>query len=330
MQQRQAEKLTRATSSATTFEAVSREFHDTKAAEWSEQYAEQWIERMQRDLFPTLGALPLRDILSPALLGALRLVEARGAIDSAHTLRQQAGQVFRFGIATGRCSSDPAASLKGALKSVIVTNMAAITDPAGVATLMRAIDDYRGHPVTRGALVLSALTFQRPGNVRAMEWAEIDTDAALWTIPADKMKRKLHGKENGRPHMVPLAQQALAVLAALRPLTSHGRFVFPSLLTGERCMSDNTINTALRRIGYTNDEMTAHGFRAMARTILDERLGVNPEAIEAQLAHGKSGPLGAAYDRAEFMEQRRQMMSAWADFLDTLRSGAKVIPIRVA
>jgi integrase len=179
--------------------------------------------------------------------------------------------------------------------------------------------------------VLSALVFQRPGNVRAMEWAEVDLDAALWTIPALKMKRTAHGKVNGRPHLVPLAAQAVAVLRELHPLTGHGRYVFPSLLTGERCMSENTIRTALRRMGYTNDEMTAHGFRAMARTLIVERLpGIAPDVIEAQLAHGKSGPLGMAYDRAEFMEQRRRMMTTWADYLGALRAGAKVVPIRAA
>jgi len=209
--------------------------------------------------------------------------------------------------------------------------MAAILEPVQTGELLRAIDAYVGQPVTRAALSLSALVFQRPGNVRAMEWAEVDTDAALWTIPADKMKRTVHGKINGRPHLVPLAPQAVVILKDLRPLTGHGRYVFPSLLTGERCMSENTIRAALRRMGYSNDEMTAHGFRAMARTLMVERLpGIAPDVIEAQLAHGKSGPLGMAYDRAEFMEQRRQMMSAWADYLDRLRDGAQVIPFKTA
>ncbi len=164
-----------------------------------------------------------------------------------------------------------------------------------------------------------------------MEWSEIEFDKALWTIPAIKMKRSIHGKANGRPHLVPLSTQALALLMELQPLTGHGHFVFPSLLTGERCMSENTVRTALRRLGYQNGEMTPHGFRAMARTLIVERLpGVSPDVIEAQLAHGKSGPLGMAYDRAEFMEQRKALMQAWADYLDQLKAGAKVIDFKAA
>jgi integrase len=208
--------------------------------------------------------------------------------------------------------------------------MAAVLDPAGVSALMRAIATYEGQPLTRAALELSALLFQRPGNIRQMEWAELKLDSGLWTIPAAKMKRTVHGKVNGRPHLVPLAARAVAILRDLHPLTGHGRFVFPSLLTSERSMSENTLRTALRRMGYTNDEMTPHGFRAMARTILVEQLNVNPDVIEAQLAHGKSGPLGAAYDRAEFMNQRRVMMSMWADYLDHLRDGQQGVSFKIA
>ncbi|MDH4062715.1 MAG: site-specific integrase, partial [Aquincola sp.] len=232
-----------------------------------------------------------------------------------------AGQVFRFGIATGRCERNPAPDLHGALKPIVVKHMAAVLDPSGATALMRAIAAYEGQPLTRAALELSALLFQRPGNIRQMEWSEVDFDRALWIIPAAKMKRTVHGKVNGRPHLVPLARRAVAILRELHPLSGHGRYVFPSLLTGERCMSENTLRTAVRRMGYTNDEMTPHGFRAMARTILVEQLNVNPDVIEAQLAHGKSGPLGAAYGRAEFMTQRRAMMTQWADYLDGLRHG---------
>lgn len=209
--------------------------------------------------------------------------------------------------------------------------MAAVLEPSKAGELLRAIEAYGGQPTTRAALELSALLFQRPGNVRMMEWAEVDLDNALWAIPPEKMKRTVHGKTNGRPHLVPLAPQAVAILKELHPLTGHGQYVFPSLLTGERPMSDNTVRTALRRMGYSNEQMTAHGFRAMARTLIAERLpGISSDVIEAQLAHGKSGPLGMAYDRAEFMDQRRQMMQAWADYLDRLREGAKVIPIKAA
>jgi integrase len=286
---------------------------------------------MEKDLFPFLGTLPLKSITAPVLLDALRRVERRGAREAAHTMRQTAGQVFRYGIQTGRCDRNPATDLHGALKPVVVRNMAAILEPVKVGELMRAIEGYVGQPATQAALKLSALLFQRPGNIRAMEWGEIDAEAALWTIPAAKMKRTLHGKTNGRPHLVPLSRQALEILADLRPLTGSRQYVFPSLLSPTDCMSENTIRGALRRMGFTNDEMTPHGFRAMARTLIVERLpGIHPDVIEAQLAHGKSGPLGSAYDRAEFMEQRRQMMQAWADYLDTLRDGAQIISIGAA
>ena len=328
VQKRKADTLAARYSSATTFDAVAAEFYAQERGGWSDTYAKKWHRLVERDLSPWLGTLPLAGISAPMLLDTLKRTERRGAIDTAHALRQYAGQVFRYGIATGRCTGNPAADLTGALKPLQVKHMGAVLEPFQAGALLRDIDGYTGQPVTRTALALSALVFQRPGNVRAMEWAEIDTDAALWTIPAAKMKRTVHGKVNGRPHLVPLAPQALALLADLRPLTRHGRFVFPSLLTGEECMSENTIRAALRRMGYDNDTMTPHGFRAMARTLIAERLpGIALDVIEAQLAHGKSGPLGMAYDRAEYMEQRRAMMNAWADYLDRLRTGAQVIPI---
>lgn len=326
---RKADKLTSAASSATTFEVVAREFHAAQRSGWSGTYAEKWLRLMERDLFPWLGSLPLADVSAPVLLSAIQRVEARGAHDTAHALRQYAGQVYRLGIATGRCERNPASDLRDALKPLQVRHMGAVLDPAKAGELMRDLYGYAGQPVTRAALLLSALLFQRPGNIRAMEWSEIDAGKALWTIPAAKMKRTVHGKVNGRPHLVPLAQQALAILEDLRPLTGHGRYVFPSLLTGEECMSENTIRAALRRMGYANDEMTAHGFRAMARTLIAENLpGIHADVVEAQLAHGKSGPLGMAYDRAEYMAQRRELMTKWADYLDRLRIGADVIPLR--
>ena len=331
VQKRRADKLVNSASNATTFESVAREFYSTKAASWSPAYSARWIERMEKDLFPLVGSLPLSGVSAPILLHALRAVEKRGAVETAHTLRQTSGQVFRYGIQTGRCVHSPAPALHGALQPVTVKHMSAVLEPIKAGDLLRAVDTYAGQPVTRAALALSALLFQRPGNIRAMEWVEVDADAALWTIPAEKMKRTIHGKTNGRPHMVPLARQALAILDHLRPLTGHGRYVFPSMLTGERCMSENTVRGALRRLGYSNDEMTPHGFRAMARTLMIERLpGITADVIEAQLAHGKAGPLGMAYDRAEFMEQRKAMMQTWADYLDRLRDGSQVLPFKAA
>ena len=333
VQRRKADRAIAKASGATTFEAVAREFHATKAGAWSATHAGQWLRCVEKDLLPWLGTLPIADVSAPLLLDALRKVQARGALRMAHDLREFAGQVFRYGIATGACTRNPAVDLRGALVPYVERNMAAVVEPGQAGELLRAIDAYAGQPTTRAALMLSALLFQRPGNIRMMEWAWIDTDAALLTIPAEAMKGTIAGKVNGRPHLVPLAPQSLAVLAELRPLTGHGRYVFPSLLTGERGMSENTIRAALRRMGYGNDQMSAHGFRAMARTMIGERLpGIAQDVIEAQLAHGKAGPLGTAYDRAEYMEQRRAMMGAWADYLDRLRDGAEVVklPARAA
>ena len=320
------EQQATAVAAANTFELVAREFHKSKSDSWSTSYAAKWLRGLEKDLFPYLGALPLAIITAPLLLDALRRVEKRGAIESAHTLRQTAGQVFMYGVQTGRCERNPAPDLNGALKPVNVKHMAAILEPFKVGELLRAIQGYSGQPMTRAAMALSALLFQRPGNIRQMEWAWVNVDAAVLIIPSQDMKRRKHQKVNGRPHLVPLAPQALAYLAELHPLTGRGRYVFPSLRTGERPLSDNTINAALRRMGFSQDEMSAHGFRATARTLMIERMpGISADVIEAQLAHGKSGPLGMAYDRAEFMEQRRVMMREWADYLDKLRIGANVI-----
>lgn len=328
---KRAEKVATAAAAAHTLEAVAREFHALRGAGWSPKYSARWIERMEKDLFPYLGKLTLPSITAPILLDVLRKVEKRGAHETAHSLRQAAGQVFRYGIQTGRCESNPVADLHGALKPIVVKHMAAVLEPVKAGELLRAIYGYTGQPMTKAALQLSGLLFQRPGNIRQMEWAWIDLGKGMLTIPSESMKRRMHQKINGRPHFVPLAPEAVAILRELHPLTGHGRYVFPSLRTAERPMSDNTINAALRRMGFTGDEMTAHGFRAMARTLMIERLpGIAADVIEAQLAHGKSGPLGAAYDRAEYMEQRRKMMKEWADYLDRLRIGAEVIPLRGA
>ena len=313
------------------FEAVAREWHEgAHSRKVSEGHAERTLIRLEQDVFPWLGRKPIASIDAPMLLECLRRIESRGAIETAHRVKQACGQVFRYGIATGKCTRNPAPDLLDALQPVNAKHMAAVVTPAAAGELMRNVVAYEGHPVTRAALVLSALLFQRPGNIRSMEWAEVDLDAALWTIPGAKMKRTVKDKASGTAHMVPLPSQAITALRDLQPLTGHGRYVFPSLMTGERCMSENTVNTAIRRMGYSNDDMTAHGFRAMARTLMVEKLNVNPEVIEAQLAHGKSGPLGAAYDRAQFMEQRKAMMQTWADYLDRLRDGAQVLPFKVA
>jgi integrase len=323
---RQIDRLEAKLLEKNTFAEVARELHGTKASGWSEQYAQRWLERMEKDLFPWIGPVPLPEITAPMLLNTLRRIEKRGARETAHTLRQTAGQVFRYGIATGRCERNPAPDLHGALQPLNIKHMAAILEPTKAGELVRSMHEYSGQPVTRTALLLSALLFQRPGNIRCMEWAEVDFDDCLWTIPAAKMKRTVYGKVNGRPHLVPLAPQAIELLRELQPISGHSRFVFPSLISSQRPMSENTLRVALRRMGYSNDDMTPHGFRAMARTIMVEKLNMHPEAIEAQLAHGKSGPLGAAYDRAEFIDQRRAMMREWANYLDQLHKADAASP----
>ncbi|MFM2069085.1 MAG: hypothetical protein RLZZ584_3994 [Pseudomonadota bacterium] len=331
IQQRRAERAEKARTAAVTYEAVAREFHTLKAPGWSEDHAAKWLRMNELHLFPELGGLPLDAVKTHILLATLRKVEARGTLSTAQDLQQMAGQVFRYGVQSGKCTINPATDLKGALAPHVARHRAAVLEPLRVGELLRAIDGYHGQPATRAALRLAALLFQRPGNIRTMEWCEVDMGAALWTIPSGKMKRTKAEKLNGRPHLVPLALQALGILAELRPLTGAGRYVFPGARSHARPMSDNTLNAALRRLDFGTDEHVAHGFRAMARTLMVERLpGVSPDVIEAQLAHGKAGPLGMAYDRAEFLEQRRQMMQQWADYLDRLRDGAQVLAFRAA
>ena len=257
-----------------------------------------------------------------------RRIEARGAIETAHRALQACGQVFRYAIATGRAERDPTPDLRGALKPVLVQHMAAITDPQRVGDLLRAIESYKGMPITRAALQLAPLVFVRPGELRKAEWVEFDLDAAQWRIPAARMKRTKQEKLSGTAHAVPLSRQAVAILRELHPLTGHGRYLFPSPRTSERPMSDNGVLSALRRMGFPSDEMTGHGFRAMARTMLAERLNVDEAIIEAQLAHAVKDSLGRAYNRTEFLEQRRKMLQTWADYLDKLRTGAEIIPIK--
>lgn len=326
--ERKAARLAGAIARANTFELVARELHLTKASGWSSTYAARWIDRMQRDLFPWIGAMPLDDITAPVLLGALNRVVKRGAIETAHSLRQWSGQVFRYGVATGRCQRNIVADLVDALPPLNVKSVSAILQPAAAGQLLRDIDAYPGQLTTRVCMQLSALLWQRPGNMRAMRWEDLDLAEAMWAIPSEAMKRTVAGKLRGSPHHVPLPRQAIALLEEVRPLTGSGTYVFPAMTDKAKPLSENTVRVALRRMGYTNEEHTPHGFRAMARTLLVERLGFADGVVEAQLAHAKSGPLGAAYDRAEYMAQRREMMQRWADYLDQLRNGGKVISLR--
>lgn len=311
-----------------TFEAVAREWlvtvHEAKV---SAGHAERTRIRFEQDAFPWIGRRPIAEVDAPELLTTLRRVTARGAIETAHRLKDACGQVFRYGIATGVCTRNPATDLRDALPPVPTRHLAAVVDPKQAGELLRAMGDYAGHPITRAALALSALLFLRPGELRQMEWAWVDLDGALVTLPAALMKRRKDEKTNGAPHLVPLAPQAVAILRDLFPLTGAGRYVFPSLQTKDRPMSENTVNVALRRMGFDRETATAHGFRAMARTMAAERLGIAPEVIEAQLAHAVGDALGRAYNRTTFADQRRELMTKWADYLDRLRKGADVVAL---
>lgn len=303
--------------------------HEAKV---SPGHAQRTRIRFEQDVFPWLGARPIAEIEAPEVLRCVRRVVERGAIETAHRIKDACSQVFRFAIAETICKRNPAADLRDALPPVPSRHLAAIVEPKRAAELLRAMTEYAGHPVTRAALTLSALLFLRPGELRQIEWAWIDLDAGILDIPAALMKRSKKDKANGASHFVPLAPQAVEVLRVLQPLTGHGRYVFPSLLTDQRPMSENTVRSALRRMGYSNDDMTAHGFRAMARTMAAERLGIAPEVIEAQLDHAVQDSLGRAYNRTQYLDQRRELMNKWADYLDRLRVGAEVVqlPRRVA
>jgi integrase len=304
-----------------TFEVVAREWLGKFSAEWSEKHKLNTLAILAKDLFPWLGKRPMREITAPELLACLRRTESRGALDTAHRARQVCGQVFRYAVATGRADRDPTGDLKGALPPVKQKHFPSIVDSQAIGGLLRAIDGYQGQFATCCALRLAPLVFVRPGELRKAEWSEIDLDAALWCIPAGRMKMK-------EPHIVPLSTQAVAILRELRPLTGNGRYLFPSPRTPDRPMSDNGILSALRRMGIAKDEMTGHGFRAMARTVLDEVLGFRVDYIEHQLAHAVRDTNGRAYNRTAHLPERKAMMQAWADYLDGLKTGAKVLPFK--
>jgi integrase len=317
---RKAEKASGADGVANSFEVVAREWFDKQVAGWAETHADKVIQRLEKDVFPWLGKRPIASITAPDLLTVIRRIEARGAVDTSHRALQNCGQVFRYAVATGRAERDPTGDLRGALAKTRRKHYAAIVEPDGVGQLLRAIDAFRGTLIVRCALRLAPLVFVRPGELRRAQWSEFDLDKGEWNIPAERMKAK-------RPHLVPLARQAVAILRELHPLTGHRAFVFPGR-DPKKPMSDAAVNAALRRMGYdTRTEITGHGFRAMARTILHEQLSAGRDAIEHQLAHRVGDPLGTAYNRTQFIKQRRVMMQRWADYLDRLRKSAKAVPI---
>ena len=313
------------------FEEVARSWFDVQRSDWAATYANKVIRRLELYAFPYIGRRPVGEITPPELLAVLRRLEARGVVETAHRVRDACSQVFRFAVAEGRVTSDPARDLAGALRTHQTKHIPAITEPARFGELLRAIDGCRGIPATREGLKLAALLFLRPGaELRAAEWSEFDLDAALWSVPASRMKRRKHAKENGPPHLVPLPRQAVEILRELRRLTGHQRFVFQGVRDRSKTISENTLNAALSALGFGPDEMRMHGFRAAARTMLAERLNFDDKVIEAQLAHAVPDALGRAYNRTQFVEQRRAMLQTWADYLDKLRTGAQVIPIRAA
>ncbi len=318
-----AEKQARTSAASSTFEKIAREWLQKTAADRTEGTQKKRLTWLEKDVFPHIGHLNIGEITPRDILGALRIMEARGALDAVQRVKQVCGQVLRYGIAIGFAERDVTQDLKGALKTARPKHFAAITDPKLAGALMRSIFDYQGHPYTVAALKLSPLVFVRPGELRTAEWSEMDLDAAEWRIPGSKMKMQVD-------HLVPLSRQAIEILRDMHPLTGHGRYVFPSIRTGERPMSENTVNAALRAMGYAQEVHSAHGFRAMARTILDEVLGERVDLIEHQLAHAVKDPNGRAYNRTSHLSARRDMMQRWADYLDKLRAGAEVISLNVA
>jgi integrase len=318
---KQEAKQTTAATAANTFEIVAREWLAKTAADRMASTDNKITKWLNHDVFPYIGKMPIANIGPRDVLGALRHMETRGALDSVQRVKQVCGQVFRYAVASGSAERDVTQDLKGALAKATPGNFAAITDPKQAGQLMRSIFDYSGHPCTVAALKLSPLVFVRPGELRTAEWAEIDLDAAEWRIPGSKMKMKAD-------HIVPLCTQSVGILRSIQPITGHGQFVFPSMRTGERPMSENTVNSALRGMGYAKETHSAHGFRAMARTILDEVLDQRVDLIEHQLAHAVKDANGRAYNRTAHLPARRKMMQAWGDYLDKLRTGADVIQLR--
>jgi len=330
VQARKIEKLKALTPAGDTFKATALEWYALKLDSWSSHYAVREKRNLEKDLFPFLGDRRIGEIEPIELLATVRRVEERGALDVAHRVLTTAGQVWRYGVATGRATRDVSADIKGALKPHHGKHFAAITDPIKLGELIRVIRGYQGGPIVRAALQLAPMLFQRPGELRAAAWSEFDLEAALWTIPAARMKRRVDGKKNGDPHLVPLPVQAIEILRHLQPLTGHGTLLFPGERSHERPISDNTLRAALLTLGYGPETQSVHGFRATARTILAEVHDVDPLVIEAQLAHAVKDSNGRSYNRTTYLKHRATMMQQWADYLDKLARGADVIQLKSA
>ena len=321
-EQRKAEKAIRAGLAANTFEAIGREWYAKTAATQAATTSEKLLRRLEVDVFPWIGARPIANLAAPDLIKIIERIEQRDALDTARRVHNAIGRIFRYAVGRGLTNRDPSRDieLSDILPPADVQHHASVTEPKAVGGLLRAIDGFTGTLTTRCALRLAALAFVRPGELRHAEWTEFDFDKAEWRIPAGKMKMK-------EQHIIPLSTQAIGILREIQPLTGSGRYVFPSERGDGRPMSENTVNAALRRLGYAKHEMTGHGFRSMASTLLHE-LGLPHAVIERQLAHGERNKVSAAYNFAEHLPERRKMMQQWADYLDKLKAGAEVIPLR--
>ena len=318
VQARKVERLKATNPAGDSFKVVALEWFDKQEPQWSPAHAVRARRQLERDLFPWLGERKMAEVTPPELLATLRKVEERGAVETADRGLMLARQIWRYAVATGRAERDISAELKGAMTPYRGKHFAAITEPERLGALLRAIKAYKGGPIVRAALQLAPMLFQRPGELRAAEWSEIDLERALWTIPSARMKRSKAGKENGDPHLVPLPRQAMQILRELHVYPGHGRMVFPGERSHERPISENSVRTALITMGYTPEIQTWHGFRATARTMLAERLECDPLVIEAQLAHAVKDANGRAYNRTTYLKQRTDMMQRWADYLDKL------------
>lgn len=309
---KQAVKAAVRAATENTFEVVAREWYDKNKGIWVTHHGDKILARFEKDIFPLVGGMAVSDVTAPEILKALRRIEARGAVDTAHRTLQNCSQVFRYAIATGRAERDPAADLRGALPPVKATSLASIKEPKAIGALLRDIDAYQGNYIVRAALRMAPYVFVRPGELRRAEWPEFDIEKAEWRIPAARMKMR-------QQHIVPLARQVVDILDDLRNYTGNGRFLFPSMRSNTAPISDMTLLGGLRRLGYTKEQMTVHGFRSMASTLLNEQ-GYNRDWIERQLAHGERNSVRAAYNFAEYLQERRRMMTEWADYLDSLKN----------
>jgi integrase len=316
-----AKRKSEKSAQAQTFAAVAKEWLETKRKTLTQSTWARDRDQLVKLVGPYLGNHPIAQIEAPELLAVLKRLERRGVRDTAHRVRAVCGRVFRYAIATGRAKRDPSSDLKGALAPKATKHYAAITEPTKVGQLMRAIAEYDGQRTTHAALQLAPYVFVRPGELRGAQWTEFDLERAEWRIPAERMKM-------GETHIVPLSRQSVAILRDLHPFTGGNRYLFPAIGSQVRPLSENTLGAALRRIGYSSEEMTAHGFRTLASRLLNEQ-GWHPDLIKLQLAHKERNKVRAAYNRAQRLGERRKLMQAWADYLDGLRSGGEIIPIRV-